>query len=65
MKNALLHQIDTQTVQGLGFLVHTSIEQSRGWCWRLLRFSCQKSAAQWLLRPVNWCSRLLTMTLTV
>ncbi|HAJ6405018.1 TPA: resolvase [Escherichia coli HVH 101 (4-6859844)] len=44
-------------------LVHTSIEHSRDWCRSLLILNCQELAAQQPLRPINWCSRLLKMTL--
>ena len=43
-------------------LVHTSIEHSRDWCRSLLILNCQELAAQQPLRPINWCSRLLKMT---
>ncbi|MBN0008845.1 hypothetical protein JTL71_32435, partial [Pseudomonas aeruginosa] len=43
--------------------VHTSIEHSRDWCRSLLILNCQELAAQQPLRPINWCSRLLKMTL--
>nr|UMW97379.1 Transposase [Escherichia coli] len=46
-------------------LVHTSIEHSRDWCRSLLILNCQELAAQQPLRPINWCSRLLKMTLFV
>ncbi|HBZ0872688.1 TPA: resolvase [Klebsiella pneumoniae] len=42
---------------------HTSIEHSRDWCRSLLILNCQELAAQQPLRPINWCSRLLKMTL--
>ncbi|HBP6173182.1 TPA: hypothetical protein L5994_05895 [Pseudomonas aeruginosa] len=45
-------------------MVHTSIEHSRDWCRSLLILNCQELAAQQPLRPINWCSRLLKMTLT-
>ncbi|OYW91686.1 MAG: resolvase [Pseudomonadales bacterium 32-61-5] len=45
-------------------LVHTSIEHSRDWCRSLLILNCQELAAQQPLRPINWCSRLLKMTLS-
>ncbi len=44
-------------------LVHTSIEHSRDWCRSLLILNCQELAAQQPLRPINWCSRLLKMTI--
>ncbi|MFZ8695716.1 hypothetical protein, partial [Enterobacter hormaechei] len=42
---------------------HTSIEHSRDWCRSLLILNCQELAAQQPLRPINWCSRLLKMTI--
>uniref|UniRef100_UPI00050C4759 recombinase family protein n=1 Tax=Vibrio cholerae TaxID=666 RepID=UPI00050C4759 len=42
---------------------HTSIEHSRDWCRSLLILNCQELAAQQPLRPINWCSRLLKMTM--
>ena len=44
-------------------LVHTSIEHSRDWCRSLLILDCQELAAQQPLHSINWCSRLLKMTL--
>ncbi|EBS4270033.1 TPA: resolvase, partial [Klebsiella pneumoniae] len=41
----------------------TSIEHSRDWCRSLLILNCQELAAQQPLRPINWCSRLLKMTI--
>ncbi|EBI7140151.1 TPA: NTP-binding protein, partial [Klebsiella pneumoniae] len=41
------------------------IEHSRDWCRSLLILNCQELAAQQPLRPINWCSRLLKMTLFV
>ncbi|WP_423810931.1 SDR family oxidoreductase [Pseudomonas aeruginosa] len=43
--------------------MHTSIEHSRDWCRSLLILNCQELAAQQPLRPINWCSRLLKMTM--
>ncbi|EFB4720742.1 resolvase [Escherichia coli] len=43
-------------------LVHTSIEHSRDWCRSLLILDCQELAAQQPLHSINWCSRLLKMT---
>ncbi|WP_442961002.1 hypothetical protein, partial [Pseudomonas aeruginosa] len=45
--------------------VHTSIEHSRDWCRSLLILNCQELAAQQPLRPINWCSRLLKMTINL
>ncbi|VCW39080.1 Putative transposase (identified by ISEscan HMM) [Klebsiella pneumoniae] len=45
--------------------LRTSIEHSRDWCRSLLILNCQELAAQQPLRPINWCSRLLKMTLFV
>ncbi|EEO1333791.1 resolvase [Escherichia coli] len=39
------------------------IEHSRDWCRSLLILNCQELAAQQPLRPINWCSRLLKMTI--
>ncbi|MBY5183623.1 hypothetical protein FP377_27120 [Klebsiella pneumoniae] len=36
---------------------------SRDWCRSLLILNCQELAAQQPLRPINWCSRLLKMTI--
>ncbi|RXX75956.1 hypothetical protein DD589_29765 [Klebsiella pneumoniae] len=33
------------------------------WCRSLLILNCQELAAQQPLRPINWCSRLLKMTI--
>jgi hypothetical protein len=44
-------------------LVHTSIEHSRDWCRSLLILDCQELAAQQAPHLINWCSRLLKMTI--
>ncbi|HBY5877297.1 TPA: hypothetical protein MIZ39_22460 [Klebsiella pneumoniae] len=44
-------------------LVHTSIEHSRDWCRSLLILDCQELAAQQPPHLINWCIRLLKMTL--
>ncbi|AYZ61753.1 SulP family inorganic anion transporter [Pseudomonas aeruginosa] len=41
------------------------MEHSRDWCRSLLILNCQELAAQQPLRPINWCSRLLKMTLAL